>query len=677
MQPTHQLLNIPSLEGIINKNPLTVTPETSIIDAIALLNKFQGCYCHLPYLSPQTESDSIHHPTDCVVVVDSGQILSIFTQKDVVQLTASGIDLSQIKISQVMVQPVVTLKQSPEENAFTALLLMRQHQVNHLPIVDDEEHLLGIVTYAALLQVFDPVVMLSVIQTLAQQLQVGEIIAVEHTQEAVIQAKAELSRKIEQLSQKPGILVNNQAQGEIKFAAEILSQMSDAVLIQDSQYRITYCNQGSERLYGIKAKDFIGRPQSEAYEYRWLKPEDEQAANNALTNCGFWRGENIVIKQDGAEIYVESSVSLLKDERGDTIGYLSIVRDISDRKRLELALQASQTKLNDILTSAIASILCFRVFPNRDWEYEYQSPGCAAVFGYTAKEILTNKTLWMSQVFPEDREHVIMPLFADIFAERTVTVEYRFYHKDGELRWISATYTSRRDEAANCWVVTGVSTDVTQQKQTESALREEESRLRAIGNNLPNGAIYQVTRELNESIKFHYISAGIEGISGHKPEEIVQDADLICNQFPEPDRLRLVEAKENSIRNLSILDIQLQKCNINGELRWVHLRAAPRYLADGRIIWDGVMIDITDLKQAESALVASQERYRSLAQKLHLITTTAPAYIFEVDCHGRILFTNRTYEGITQEQVIGTLLTDWFPEAQRSEIALLLDRVFR
>ncbi len=144
-------------------------------------------------------------------------------------------------------------------------------------------------------------------------------------------------------------------------------------------------------------------------------------------------------------------------------------------------LQKLEPKFAEILNSAVASaIVSFRVFPNCDWVCDYQSPGSEGIFGYTAEEIMNNPTLWMLGVHPEDREMVIMPLYADIFAGRTVSVEYRFHHKDGSLRWISATYNSRYLEDAQCWVVTGTNFDISDRKQIEESLQQSEQRYRAI-----------------------------------------------------------------------------------------------------------------------------------------------------------------------------------------------------
>ncbi|GAX35976.1 PAS domain-containing protein [Nodularia sp. NIES-3585] len=145
-----------------------------------------------------------------------------------------------------------------------------------------------------------------------------------------------------------------------------------------------------------------------------------------------------------------------------------------------------QVNFEEILNSAIATaIVRFRVFVNCDWVYDYQSPGCELIFGYTTQEMITNQTLWMSGVHPQDRETVIMPLYQDIFAGRTASVEYRFHHQDGSWRWISATYTSRYVEDAQCWIVTGTNFDISKRKQIEESLRQSETRFQHLAANLP------------------------------------------------------------------------------------------------------------------------------------------------------------------------------------------------
>lgn len=72
-----------------------------------------------------------------------------------------------------------------------------------------------------------------------------------------------------------------------------------------------------------------------------------------------------------------------------------------------------------------------------------------------------------------------------------------------------------------------------------------------------------------------------------------------------------------------------------------------------------------------------EQALRINAEKLHQITTYSPVYIYELNADGIITFANRTYDGLSQERVVGTHITDWFPAEQRSLIASALAQVIQ
>lgn len=147
---------------------------------------------------------------------------------------------------------------------------------------------------------------------------------------------------------------------------------------------------------------------------------------------------------------------------------------------MEAAFLRSESKLSDILDSAIAVITSLRVYDAHLWEYEYRSAGCEVVFGFTTQELLENPTLWQSRVEPDDWEQTLVPAFNRVLTEKFLTIEYRFRHKDGQIRWIAETATSRRDEGSGCFIVTLVSTDVTRYRRMELALHQQVERSRLL-----------------------------------------------------------------------------------------------------------------------------------------------------------------------------------------------------
>ncbi|MBN2462552.1 MAG: PAS domain S-box protein [Dehalococcoidia bacterium] len=131
------------------------------------------------------------------------------------------------------------------------------------------------------------------------------------------------------------ITARKQIERQLRFHAEVLDQISDAVVVIDNKRIVRYWNKGAERLYGLSEEEASGQPLEECYHYLWFKPEDEQASAQALETRGFWSGDNIHIKRDGVRLYVQSSVSKIKDKEGEVIGLLAVIRDVTGRTELD------------------------------------------------------------------------------------------------------------------------------------------------------------------------------------------------------------------------------------------------------------------------------------------------------------------------------------------------------
>ncbi|MEJ6485196.1 PAS domain-containing protein [Nostoc punctiforme UO1] len=148
--------------------------------------------------------------------------------------------------------------------------------------------------------------------------------------------------------------------------------------------------------------------------------------------------------------------------------------------------------------------------------------------------------------------------------------------------------------------------EISERKQAELALQEREAMLRRIGDNLPNGAIYKLIREVDGSDRFSYISAGIERLMEVTAEDALKDSSLLYRQFIPEDAALLLAAEDESRQNLSVFDMQVRIQTPSARLKWFHFRSTPRQLQDGRVVWDGLVVDVTDLKCAEETLRKSE-----------------------------------------------------------------------
>lgn len=149
MQPNHFF----SLEQIIDRQPLTVTPDTPLAEVIKLM-QHRGNSC-----SVDSSEDTAASNSSCVLIVEDNRLQGIFTERDLVKLIATETHL-EVAVASVMTQDVVALTYTGAEDIFLALNLLRSHKIRHLPIVDSDNNLLGLTTVKNLRQKLQPINMM-------------------------------------------------------------------------------------------------------------------------------------------------------------------------------------------------------------------------------------------------------------------------------------------------------------------------------------------------------------------------------------------------------------------------------------------------------------------------------------------------------------------------------------
>ncbi|MGB3639229.1 MAG: PAS domain S-box protein [Rivularia sp. (in: cyanobacteria)] len=136
-----------ALEQAIERNPLIVTPNTPLVEVIQLMSQGWVRSCHLDrnhFSSDENQVVSAHSSYALVMQVQT--VIGIFTERDMMQLLAAGRIRQETTIAEVMSREIVTLKASEIEDVFTVLSLTCDRNIRHLPIVDDQNQLLGIIT---------------------------------------------------------------------------------------------------------------------------------------------------------------------------------------------------------------------------------------------------------------------------------------------------------------------------------------------------------------------------------------------------------------------------------------------------------------------------------------------------------------------------------------------------
>jgi PAS domain S-box-containing protein len=160
-------------------------------------------------------------------------------------------------------------------------------------------------------------------------------------------ANRELLNEIEQ---------RKRAQAQIAYQAHLLDNVHDAVIATDAQRRLTAWNRAAETLYGWRASQVLGRPIADVLRpYAAENPQPGLADTLAATGRG--RQEVVHFRRDGQPVHIGETIMALRSDSGEVTGYVSVNRDITDRKRAAEALRESQARLSAIIDSAMDAII--------------------------------------------------------------------------------------------------------------------------------------------------------------------------------------------------------------------------------------------------------------------------------------------------------------------------------
>ena len=186
------------------------------------------------------------------------------------------------------------------------------------------------------------------------------------------------------------------------------------------------------------------------------------------------------------------------------------------------------------------------------------------------------------------------------------------------------------------------------EKQTKKLITSQ-ARYEILSSNVP-GVIYQFKLNLDKSWSFPYISYGCQDLFGLKPSTITENADSLLSMIHPSDRHHFEQAIAASASSLQAKHWQGRVILASGETIWIQAASRPQKQADGSIIWDGLLMDVSDCQRAEQELQKSQ-------QLLELVFNTLPQCIYWKDRNSNYLGCNQQFAidvGLDYpEQIIG------------------------
>jgi PAS domain S-box-containing protein len=131
---------------------------------------------------------------------------------------------------------------------------------------------------------------------------------------------------------------------KLAFNAHLLSSVNDALVASDDKFRITYWNTAASKIYGWKAEEVIGQNGIQILNTEWSSADPNKMRQH-ITETGQWIGEATQTRKDGSRFQVEISSFVIRNSEGAITGYVSVNRDITERKQYETLLKNQNEEL--------------------------------------------------------------------------------------------------------------------------------------------------------------------------------------------------------------------------------------------------------------------------------------------------------------------------------------------
>ena len=275
-------------------------------------------------------------------------------------------------------------------------------------------------------------------------------------------------RAEEQLAEQLGLLT------------AITDSAADAIFVSDGEDRVTLMNPAAERIFGWSRQELTGRKLHDAIHDRHPDGRPYPASECPLsrvyaTGEALVRHEDVFFHKDGSQIQVACSNAPLMIE-GRIAGSVLVAHDITERKRTEAALRESEARLRRTVENAPFPIMVHA----EDGEVVHLSQAWLQLTDYSREEIGTIAA-WTERAYGERRELVLADIDRLYALDRAVDEgEYVIRTADDRRRVWTFHSAPLGSDSRGRRLVVSMAADVTDRKEGEEALRESESRMRAL-----------------------------------------------------------------------------------------------------------------------------------------------------------------------------------------------------
>jgi len=299
----------------------------------------------------------------------------------------------------------------------------------------------------------------------------------------------------------------------------------------------------------------------------------------------------------------------LTDESGSVVRVVLSLEDITRRRQAQDALERSEARFQDLLQSLDNVVWALDLDPEHPTDPDgqqlrYINEAAASVYGYAPNDFLDDPELWLTMTHEDDRE-LIEHHSERLFETGAVDFECRIIQPSGDVRWVRRSIRLQYDDAGRPTAMGGIDTDITERKCAAEARERSEARMRGLANSIP-GVIYDFFATPNGGYTANFISDRAQSLLGLDPDPSdFFERFVAC--IPQSHRDRFAASVAEAVEEGGSWSFETPFTKPDGTTIWLKGLSQPER-RDGRLTFNGVLLDITEQKEAEEALRKSQRQ---------------------------------------------------------------------
>lgn len=407
--------------------------------------------------------------------------------------------------------------------------------------------------------------------------------------------------------------------------ATFVEHVDDAIEVVNTNYEIEYTNPAHERITGYTLAEALGRTPEELHRPKIHDTAFYTNIEHTSEAGSTWKGNILGQRKDGSFWHQNATISPIRNEKGEITHFIAIKRDVTADIERQQALAESEQRFKDFAEAA------------SDWLWEMDEDLRFVAFignepnigGRTADDAV-GKTRWeLFDVDPDEDEYWRQHK-TDLEERRPFRdFRYEFHADNDQVFYLSASGRPIFDEDGQFKGYRGTASDITIQVESEIARRQSEELLANITANLP-GRVFRRVLHSDGSISYPYVGSGYEAAPTFSWDRRAYNSEETVRHVHPDDRSLWRAALDRSAKNLEPHDFEFRRLLPSGDIIWVRIIGRPHKLKNDDIVWDGISLDVTDRKRAESALDASERTRAAMIEAI-------PDPLFSHDINGVFL----------------------------------------